>query len=78
MLIGFQFFISTALIIGTLGVLRQANFMMNKDLGFQPEGVLRVEFADSTRVRIERLQEILVNHPDIPGSTVHDLSLIHI
>ena len=71
-LIGFQFFISTALIIGTLSVLRQANFMMNKDLGFQPEGVLRVEFHDSTKVRIDRLQEILANHPDIIGSTVHD------
>jgi len=71
-LIGFQFFISTALIIGTLGVLRQANFMMKKDLGFEPEGVLRVEFHDSTKVRIERLQEVLANHPDITGSAVHD------
>jgi putative ABC transport system permease protein len=71
-LIGFQFFISTALIIGTLGVLRQANFMMNKDLGFEPEGVLRVEFSDSSMVRVERLQEILANHQDIVGSTVHD------
>jgi putative ABC transport system permease protein len=71
-LIGIQFFISTALIIGTLGVVRQANFMMNKDLGYNPEGVLRVEFADSSMVRIERLQEILLGHPDIVGSTVHD------
>ena len=71
-LIGFQFFISTALIIGTLGVLRQANYMMNKDLGFEPEGVLRTEFSDTSKVRIERLQVILANHPDIIGSTVHD------
>jgi putative ABC transport system permease protein len=71
-LIGFQFFISTALIIGTLSVLRQANYMMNKDLGFVPGGVLRVEFYDSTMVRAERLQEILANHPDITGSSVHD------
>jgi putative ABC transport system permease protein len=71
-LIGFQFFISTALIIGTLGVLRQANYMMNKDLGYQPEGVLRVEFNDSSKVRIERLQEILADHPEITGTSVHD------
>ena len=71
-LIGFQFFISTALIIGTLGVLRQADYMVNKDLGFHPEGVLRVEFNDSSMVRVERLQEILANHPDISGSSVHD------
>lgn len=71
-LIGVQFFISTGLIIGTFGVVRQANFMMNKDLGYNPEGVLRVEFADTSMVRIERLQGILSNHPDIIGSTVHD------
>ena len=71
-LIGIQFFISTALIIGTLSVVRQANYMMNKDLGYNPDGVLRVEFADTSMVRIQRLQGILASHPDITGSTVHD------
>lgn len=71
-LIGVQFFISTALIVGTLSVLRQTNFMVNKDLGYNPDGVLRVEFADTSMVRIEHLQEILSEHPDIAGSTVHD------
>lgn len=71
-LIGIQFFISTALIIGTLGVLRQARYMMYKDLGYNPEGVLRVEFGDTSTVRILRLQEILQSNPDIVGSTVHD------
>jgi len=75
-LIGLQFFISTALIIGMLGVLRQANFMMHKDLGFNPEGVIRIEFTDSTMVRIERLQEILLKNPGITGSTVHDYPVI--
>ena len=71
-LIGVQFFISTALIIGMLVVLRQASYMMNKDLGYNPEGVLRIEFADTSMVRIERLQEILSGHPEIIGSTIHD------
>ncbi len=71
-LIGIQFFISTALIIGTLGVLRQSSYMMNKDLGYNPEGVLRVEFADTAMVRIEHLQEVLSRHKDILGSSVHD------
>ncbi len=71
-LIGIQFFASTTLIIGMLIMLRQTNYMMHKDLGFNPEGVIRIEFADSTMVRIERLQEILSAHPDITGSTVHD------
>jgi len=71
-LIGFQFFISTILVIGMFNMLRQANFMMNKDLGFNPDGVIRIEFNDSTMVRIERLQEILSQHPEISGSAVHD------
>jgi len=71
-LIGIQFFISTALIIGMLGVLRQANFMMNKDLGYNPDGVYRIEFTDTSMVRIERFQEILSRNPDISASSVHD------
>ena len=71
-LIGLQFFISTALIIGMLGVIRQSNFMKNKDLGFEPENVIRIEFADSSMVRILRLQEVLSNNPSIACSSVHD------
>ena len=44
-------------------MLRQANYMMNKDLGFDPEGVIRGAFNDSTMVRVERLQEILSGIP---------------
>jgi putative ABC transport system permease protein len=71
-LIGFQFFISTSMIIGMLIILGQAKYMMNKDLGYNPEGMIWVQFNDSTRVRIERLQGILSGHPDVMGSTVHD------
>ena len=71
-LIGFQFFISTAMIIGMLIILSQARYMMNKDLGYNPNGVIRVEFDDSTTVRIERLQQILEDNPEIVASTVHD------
>lgn len=71
-LIGFQFFISTAMIIGMLIILSQARYMMNKDLGYNPKGVIRVEFNDSSMVRIERLQQILAENPGIVGSTVHD------
>lgn len=71
-LIGFQFFISTSMIIGMLIILGQAQYMMNKDLGYNPEGMIRVRFDDSTMVHIERLQGILSEHPDVMGSTVHD------
>ncbi len=71
-LIGFQFFVSTSMIIGMLIILSQAKYMMNKDLGYNPEGMIRVQFNDSSMVRIERLQGILSGHPDVMGSTVHD------
>jgi len=74
-LIGIQFFVSTAIIIGMFNILSQARYMMNKDLGYNPEGVIRIEFSDSSMVRIERLQEQLSLHPDIEGSTVHDYSV---
>jgi putative ABC transport system permease protein len=60
------------MIIGMLIILSQARFMMNKDLGYNPNGVLRVQFNDSSMVRAERLQENLSRHPDIVASTVHD------
>jgi len=71
-LIGFQFFFSTAMIIGMLIILGQARYMMNKDLGYNPNGVIRVEFEDTTTVRIERLQQMLAGNPEIVASTVHD------
>jgi putative ABC transport system permease protein len=71
-LIGFQFFVSTAMIIGMLIILGQARYMMNKDLGYNPEGVLRFRFNDSSMVKAERLQEIFSTHPGILGSTIHD------
>jgi len=60
------------MIIGMLIILSQARYMMNKDLGYNPKGVIRVEFNDSSMVRIERLQQILAENPEIVGSTVHD------
>ncbi len=71
-LIGIQFFISSALIIGTLGVLRQAYYMKNKDLGYNPHSVIRVPFRDSNMVRISTLREELLNYPGILAASVHD------
>ncbi len=71
-LIGFQFFISTAMIIGMLIILSQAKYMMKKDLGYNPEGVIRVTFNDFSMVKAERLHERLSKHPDVVASTIHD------
>jgi len=71
-LIGLQFFISSALIIGTLGVLRQAYYMKNKDLGYNPNSVIRVPLRDSNIVRINTMREELLKYPGIQAASVHD------
>jgi putative ABC transport system permease protein len=71
-LIAFQFLVSAILIIGMLQMARQTRFMTHKDLGFSPEGVVRVPFDDSTNVRALRLQAIMSTYPEITGSTIHD------
>jgi putative ABC transport system permease protein len=71
-LVVIQFTISAALIIGTLGVLRQANYMMNKDLGYNPRNVIRAPVRDTTDVRMKRLREILLENPAIVQVSVHD------
>lgn len=71
-LIGIQFATSTILIIGMLVMLRQTGYMMNKELGYNPDGVIRFAFNDSSMVRAERLKETLSRHPDITASAIHD------
>ncbi|MFO8235402.1 MAG: ABC transporter permease [Bacteroidales bacterium] len=61
----FQFFISVILIIGTLTIYQQINFMKNKDLGFEKEQLvyfsLTKELADQKQV----FKEELLKNPDI-------------
>jgi putative ABC transport system permease protein len=71
-LIGFQFLISSALITGTIGISRQANYMKNTDLGYNPRLVMRIPFRDSTMVRIRTMREELLKNPGILAATVHD------
>ena len=71
-LVVIQFTISAGLIIGTLGVLRQADYMMNKDLGYNPHSVIRIPFGDTTAVRIERFREMILENPEIIQASRHD------
>jgi len=45
-MVTFQFFISSLLIIGTLVVLNQTNFLRNKRLGFDQEHIIAVRMGD--------------------------------
>jgi len=50
--------------------------MKNKDLGFEPENVIRFRFSDSTTNRISYLREQLLQNPDIISSSVHDYPIV--
>ncbi len=71
-LVVIQFTISAAFIISTLGVLRQSDYMVNKDLGYNPHSVIRIPIGDTTAVRMERFREMILENPEIIQAARHD------
>jgi putative ABC transport system permease protein len=71
-LISIQFFISAVLIVGAIGVVRQTYYLKNKDLGFNPEFVIRVPLDDSSMLHINTFREQLLRDPRIVNASVHD------
>lgn len=51
-LVVFQFSISTVLVIGTLVVLSQLNYLLDKDLGFNKEQTLFIPFSDASKISL--------------------------
>lgn len=80
-LVVFQFFISVFLIIGTIGIFNQINFMKNKRLGFQKEQIIVIPISDeSTLDSLHPLKEELKKNNNIlsvsasshiPGQTTY-------
>ncbi len=57
-LVTFQFIVSTVLIIGTLVISRQINFVRNKNLGFSKENIMIIQNAGGLQNRQSLLTEI--------------------
>ncbi|UCG27245.1 MAG: ABC transporter permease, partial [Bacteroidales bacterium] len=72
LLISIQFFISAALIIGTIGAARQTYYMKNKDLGYNPQNVIRIPLGDTSMSRINTFREEILRNPSVLDATVHD------
>jgi len=74
-LVIFQFSISIILIIGALIVMKQINFISNKDLGFNKEQLIYFSLQGNGR-KYELLKERLLNYPEISDVTVlsHELT----
>lgn len=65
-LVVLQFSISIFMLISTLVVFDQLKFLMNKDLGFNKEQVLRFEMPDEQmRTAYNGLRQKLLNNPDV-------------
>ena len=72
-LVVFQFTISGVLILGTLTVLSQLNYMQQQDLGFNKEEVMVLDVRQvpyEMRVqRTEAIKQTLSAHPDVKAVT---------
>ena len=64
-LVVLQFSISIILIVGTLIMFRQIQFMLNKDLGFNKEHVLVIRRASTIGNKIKSFKEELRKIPDV-------------
>ena len=64
-LIVFQFAISVVLIIGTITVFKQLQFMKNQDLGFQKEHVVLFDLKGNARRRQDEFRQKLLQYPSI-------------
>jgi len=60
-----QFTVSIVLIVGTLMVGRQMDYIRNRDLGFDKNQVLWFDMSDSLRKKTEALKTKLREHPSI-------------
>jgi len=69
-LVVLQFFIAIIMIIGTIVVSTQINYLKTKNLGFNKENLVVMEIQDSTfRKKIETFKKELLNNPDIVSAT---------
>lgn len=82
-LVVFQFTVSIALIIGTLLVKRQVDFMLAKDLGYDKANLLVIENTRALGKSIEAFKTELKRDPDViaaggggfPGVATHTFSV---
>ncbi|NKB72427.1 MAG: FtsX-like permease family protein [Candidatus Latescibacteria bacterium] len=66
-LVVFQFAVSTILIVGTIIVYSQLDYLRNKDLGFDPEQILVIPFrGDPTlQQQYESIKTAFIGHPAV-------------
>ena len=68
-LVVFQFASSIVLIIGTIVIYNQLNYIRNKNLGYQKEQLLIIEGAYSLN-NIDAFKEEILNYPGVTSATI--------
>ncbi|WP_346863575.1 ABC transporter permease [uncultured Draconibacterium sp.] len=64
-LVSFQFLISIVLIIGTMIMYRQLQYMLNKDVGFNKEQMLVIQQAGAIGDKVKTFKQELLKIPEI-------------
>jgi putative ABC transport system permease protein len=68
-LVVFQFTVSVVLIIGTLVVYKQLNYIQNKNLGFNKDQVVIIKKVDDIGQEIRPFKQELLKHPGIKSAS---------
>lgn len=69
-LVSFQFAISIFLIVSSIAMSRQVEFMMNKNLGFNKENLLFSEIRSDEKRSFEALRNKVLQHPEITDMSI--------
>ena len=71
-LVVFQFFISIVLITGTVIIIQQVNFLLNKDLGFNSNHILIIHTKNTTPAKNTLFRSHILNHTNVLKVAVSD------
>ncbi len=71
-LVVFQFSIAVALMIGSLIVFRQLQFMQNTDKGFEQEGVMIITNVQKLGTQAKAFQEEIQKYPQVVSTSFND------
>lgn len=64
-LVVFQFTLSIVLIIGTIIIFKQLNFIQNRDIGLQNDNVIFIRMRGEVNAKFETLKPMLLTNPKI-------------
>lgn len=71
-LVVLQFFISVALIIGTIVILQQVHYFLNKDLGYSSQQVLAIPIDSATSSKINAFRDEILRNPNVVNAGTSD------